>query len=214
MDLPLTHIWLPSSEKSQRLMIVLHGLGDSSEGFHRLQEELDIPSFNYLLLNAPDSYYTGYSWYDIDAPRSGVERSRKVLADVIAQTQREGYPPDQTFLFGFSQGCLMTLEFGSRYSPALAGYIGISGYCLSPAAILREMSPAANNGNWLITHGTEDELLPVAVTRAQIRTLNDAGFAIDYREYAKSHTIDSRRELPEIRAWLTSRQTRASAKTL
>src|SRR5262245_25678606 len=116
MDLPLTHIWQPSIDKSQRLMIVLHGLGDSSEGFHWLQEELDIGSFNYLLLNAPDLYYTGYSWYDIDAPRTGIERSRRVLAAVIEQTQREGYRPDQTFLFGFSQGCLMTLEFGSRYS--------------------------------------------------------------------------------------------------
>jgi phospholipase/carboxylesterase len=214
MDLPLSHIWQPSIEGSQRLIIVLHGLGDSAEGFHWLQEELDIPSFNYLLLNAPYSYYTGYSWYDIDAPRAGVERSRKVLADVIAQTQREGYPADQTFLFGFSQGCLMTLEFGSRYSPALAGYVGISGYCLSPDAILREMNPAANNGAWLVTHGTEDELLDVAVTRAQMKTLNDAGFAIDYREYAKSHTIDPEQELPDIRTWLTSRQAQASSKKL
>jgi phospholipase/carboxylesterase len=205
MDLPLTHIWQPAIEKSQRLMIVLHGLGDSSEGFYWLREELDIGSFNYLLLNAPDSYYSGYSWYDIDAPRTGIERSRRLLAAVIDKTQREGYPPDQTFLFGFSQGCLMALEFGSRYSPALAGYIGISGYCISPDAILREMNPAANNGAWLITHGTEDELLPVAVTRAQIKRLNDAGFVIDYREYSKSHTIDLERELPDIRAWLALR---------
>jgi phospholipase/carboxylesterase len=202
MDLPLTHVWQPASSESKRLLVVLHGLGDSSQGFYWLQDELGIDSLNYLLLNAPDPYYTGYSWYDIQDPLPGIERSRKLLAQVFEQTAREGYPPDQTYLFGFSQGCLMTLEFGSRYSPALAGYIGISGYCISPDAIVREMNPDANKGNWLITHGTRDELLPVEVTRAQIKKLNAAGFLIDYREYLKTHTIDPERELPDIRAWL------------
>jgi phospholipase/carboxylesterase len=205
VDLPLTHIWQPALSESKRLLVVLHGLGDSSEGFLWLQDELGIDSLNYLLLNAPDPYYSGYSWYDIEDPRPGIQRSSRLLTQLFEQTAREGYSPDQTFLFGFSQGCLMTLEFGSRHSTALAGYVGISGYCISPEGILREMNPAANNGNWLITHGTGDELLPVEVTRAQIKKLNDAGFAIDYREYPKTHTIDPERELPDIREWLSRR---------
>jgi phospholipase/carboxylesterase len=205
MDLALTHVWQPAAAKSQRLVIVLHGLGDSSAGFLWLQEELDIDSLNCLLLNAPDPYYTGYSWYDINDPLPGIARSRKLLTSILEETQRAGYPADQTFLFGFSQGCLMTLEFGSRHSAALAGYVGISGYSYSPDAILREMNPAVNNGNWLITHGTKDELLPAEMTRAQIKRLNDGGFKIDYREYPKTHTIDPQREFGEIRAWLAER---------
>lgn len=205
MDLALTHNWKSASVQSQRLLIVLHGLGDSSAGFHWLQDELDIDSLNYLLLNAPDPYYSGYSWYDINDPLPGILRSRKLLTSVLEQTERAGYPPEQTFLFGFSQGCLMTLEFGSRYRSALAGYVGISGYCYSPDAILKEMNPAVNNGNWLVTHGTKDDLLPVEMTRAQIRKLNDSGFKIDYREYPKTHTIDPQREFGEIRSWLTAR---------
>jgi predicted esterase len=73
----------------------------------------------------------------------------------------------------------MTLEFGARYKSVLVGYIGISGYCYDPAAILRGMNPEMNTGNWLITHVTEDELLPVDTTRAQIRTLQQGGFKID-----------------------------------
>jgi phospholipase/carboxylesterase len=202
VNLPLTHLWQPAVSESKRLVVVLHGLGDSFQGFLWLQDELGIDSFNYLLLNAPDPYYSGYSWYDIQDPLPGIERSRKVLAKVFEQTAAEGYPPDQTVLFGFSQGCLMTLEFGSRHSLALAGYIGISGYCISPEAILREMNPAANNSHWLITHGTKDELLPAVVTRGQVKKLNEAGFVIDYREYSKTHTIDPERELPDIREWL------------
>jgi phospholipase/carboxylesterase len=203
MNLPLAHIWQPAASASQRLVIVLHGRGDSAEGFLWLQEELDIDELNFLLLNAPDKYYTGYSWYDLPPDQlPGIQQSGELLARTLEQVEREGYSPDKTILFGFSQGCLMTLEFGSRYSRALAGYVGISGYCYDPDGILREMNPATNTGNWLITHGTMDDVLPVEVTRAQVKRLNDGGFRIDYREYPKTHTIDPEREISDIRAWL------------
>jgi len=205
MDLPLSHVWQPATSTSQWLLVVLHGLGDSSAGFLWLQDELGIDSLNLLLLDAPDQYYTGFAWYDIENPKPGVERSRNLLGKVLEATSHQGYPPGKTFLLGFSQGCLMTMEFGARYSSALAGYVGISGYCLSPDVLLREMNPEANNGRWLITHGLNDPLLPVEVTRAQLRKLKESGFVIDYREYDKDHTIDPERELPEIREWLDSR---------
>ena len=210
MNLPLTHVWQPAPVPSKDLMVVLHGLGDSSDGFIWFQDVLGLDSLNVLLLNAPDRYYTGFSWYDF-APDQlpGILRSRKLLTQTFEEIERSGYPSDRTFLFGFSQGCLMTLEFGARYGRRLAGYAGVSGYCYDPAAILSEMNPEVNQGDWLITHGTEDELLPVEQTRSQIKALQSGGFQIDYREYRKGHTIDPHRELPEIREWLRSRIDRA-----
>jgi phospholipase/carboxylesterase len=206
MDLPLTHIWQPAHVASKQLMVVLHGRGDSAEGFVWLQEALEIDWLNYLLLNAPSPYYTGFSWYDLPpAQLPGIVQSRKLLGQVFAETEKQGFLPESTFLFGFSQGCLLTLEFGARHLRPLAGYIGISGYAYDTDAILREMNPDVNRHNWLITHGTDDELLPVESTRAQIRQLTDGGFDIDYREYQKTHTIDDERELPDIRDWLKTR---------
>ena len=206
MDLALDHVWLPAPRTAKRLMVVLHGLGDSTEGFLWIQEAFAIDSLDYLLLNAPSPYYMGFSWYDLpphEAP--GIAKSRKVLNEVFSQIENLGYPPERTFLFGFSQGCLMTLEFGARYSRRLAGYIGISGYSTDPEALLREMNPEVNHGDWLITHGTDDEVLPVTTTRAQMQLFNERGFRINYREYMKAHTIDMRRELADIRAWLGNR---------
>ncbi len=206
MNLPLTHIFQPARSPSQQLVIVLHGRGDSAQGFLWLQDELAIDSLDFLLLNAPGSYYTGYSWYDLPPDQlPGILRSRKLLEDVFQETESSGYPPERTFLLGFSQGCLMTLEFGTRHSRRLAGYIGISGYSNEPEAIVRELNPEVNQGDWLITHGTQDEMLPVERTRAQMQLLRDAGFKLDYREYRKTHTIDFERELPEIREWMQAR---------
>ena len=208
MKLPLSHVWLPAKIPSDQLMVVLHGLGDSTRGFLWLQDELQIDSLNYLLLNAPEPYYSGYRWYDIyEDPLSGIVRSRKLLSEVFAVLAGEEYPPEKTFLLGFSQGSLMTLEFGARHSDRLAGYVGISGYTIDPVSLLRDLNPKVNHGDWLITHGTKDEVLPVEKTRTQMHMLREGGFEIDYREYPKTHTIDSNRELPDIRQFIAKRTT-------
>jgi phospholipase/carboxylesterase len=161
---------------------------------------------NYLLLNGPEPAYGGFRWFNWDGdPLADAIRSRKLLTEVFSATQRAGYVPEQTFLLGFSQGCVMALEFGARHNHALAGYIGISGFILDPRALLQDINPAVNVGNWLVTHGTQDEIVPIEKTRAQIQTLIDGGFKIDYREYTKGHDIDEQRELPEIREWIMTR---------
>jgi len=67
------------------------------------------------------------------------------------------------------------------------------------------LNPEVNRGDWLITHGTKDDILPVETTRAQMKVLKDGGFEIDYREYPKTHTVDLERELPDIRSWIADR---------
>ena len=65
-------------------MVLLHGLGDSMEGYRWLPNALDVPWLNYLLVNAPDDYQGGFSWYDIyDNPDPGVKRSRALLEDLL-----------------------------------------------------------------------------------------------------------------------------------
>ncbi len=201
----LESIWQLSgcARAEDHLLVLMHGRGDSAEGWRFFQKELGIPSLSVLLLNAPDPYSTGFSWYDLPPNQlPGIQRSSKLLDSVLTDIHRQGYPPERCILAGFSQGCMMSLEFGGRYPKRLAGYLGISGYCYDTEALLRESTPEVRSGKWLITHGTEDDVLPIDRTRAQVAELKRGGFQIDYREYWKSHTIDPIRELSEIRAWL------------
>src|SRR5206468_13000419 len=97
---------VPAQEKdSRRLMVVLHGLGDSMEGYRWLPPAMQLPWLNYLLVNAPDAYYMGYSWYDFaDNPAPGVKRSRELLFSLLDDSRAKGFPTEQTIVFGFSQG--------------------------------------------------------------------------------------------------------------
>jgi phospholipase/carboxylesterase len=196
---------IPAEKKSRRLMVVLHGLGDSMEGYRWLPPSLQLPWLNCLLVNAPDSYYTGFSWYDIyDNPAPGIERSRKLLVELLDDTRAKGFPTEETILFGFSQGCLMAIEIGARYPHLLAGVIGVSGYVHEPERLVREFSPQAAQQRFLITHGTLDPLIPIASVRPQIELLRRAGLKIDWREFPKAHTIAGEEELSALRDFVCS----------
>ena len=114
---------IPAREKnSRRLMVMLHGLGDSIEGYRWLPEAMNLPWLNYLLVNAPDDYYGGYAWFDLNDIVPGVQRSRKLLFELLDDLRARGFPAEQITFGGFSQGCLMAIEVGLRYPHRFAGY--------------------------------------------------------------------------------------------
>jgi phospholipase/carboxylesterase len=172
------------------LLVVLHGLGDSMEGYRWVQQTLGTPRLNILLVNAPDAYYGGFSWYDYAADAGpGVERSYRLLEGLLDKWREKGYPTERTVLFGFSQGCLMSIETGIRYPHRLAGIIGVSGYVHEPDRLLRMASPIAKEQKFLITHGTDDPLIPFKEARRQFDQLKAAGMHIEFHSYPKVHTI-------------------------
>ncbi|HXE43278.1 MAG TPA: hypothetical protein VN516_09665, partial [Candidatus Baltobacteraceae bacterium] len=122
---------------SRRLMIMLHGLGDSIEGYRWLPPALDLPWLNYLLVNAPDEYYGGFSWFDYPNDLTpGVLRSRKLLFELLDDLRAKNFPPEQITLGGFSQGCLMAMDIGLRYPHKFAGIVGISGWVYEIESLL------------------------------------------------------------------------------
>src|SRR2546426_11986039 len=86
---------------SRRLMVVLHGLGDSIEGYRWLPTALRLPWLNYLLVNAPDSYFGGVAWDDFSGDAgTGGERRRGLLFELLGEERKRGLAGEQTMLFG------------------------------------------------------------------------------------------------------------------
>jgi phospholipase/carboxylesterase len=195
---------IPAAEKnSRRLMIMLHGLGDSIEGYRWLPEAMNLPRLNYLLVNAPDEYFGGRSWFDY--PNDivpGILRSRQLLFELLDDLRAENFPAEQITLAGFSQGSLMTVDVGLRYPHKFAGLVGISGWVFEIEKLLKELSPVAKRQRALITHGEFDPLIPFAKVREQARQLKSAGLNVEWREFPKDHAIYGEVEIAIIREFV------------
>lgn len=204
-NIPLSHIFIPSKVPSKKLMIILHGRGDSSAGFSFLPPYLEMEDMNYILLDAPYDYFDGFSWYDLPPNQlEGILHSRALLTETLDRLFEEEFNAHESFLFGFSQGSLLTFEFGARYEKVLAGYIAVSGYIYDAKTLLEEMNPNVKSANWLCTHGTYDEVLPYGTSKAQVETLQEGGFDIAFKSYDKTHTI-AEDELKMFETWIKSR---------
>jgi phospholipase/carboxylesterase len=183
---------------------MLDGLGDSPAGWHWLPDALKLPWLNYLLVQAPDRYYDGWSWFDYPGDVApGVHRSRKLLFELLDDLRAKNFPADQITLGGFSQGCLLALETGLRYPHRLAGIVGISGWVFEIENLLRDLTPLAKTQRLLATHGPFDPILPFAEVRDQVHRLQAAGLNITWREFPKEHTIHGEEEIAAIREFIT-----------
>ena len=191
-----------SDSKSRRLMIMLHGLGDSLEGYRWFPEAMRLPGMNYLLVNAPNQYYDGWSWFDLENMAPGIKLSRRLIFDVIDEWVGKGFTADQITLGGFSQGCLMTIDVGLRYPQRFAGLVGISGWVFEPEKLVQELTPIGRSQRLICTHGPYDSLLPIDNTRAQLDLLETAGVTVEWNEFPKAHTIHGEEELAVIREFV------------
>jgi phospholipase/carboxylesterase len=203
----LDSLEIPSTDGTNRArLLVLHGLGDSLHGWSWLPDELRLPWLSYRLVNAPDSYFGGFSWYDLQGDQGvGIRRSRQLLTELIDAELATGRPPERLGLLGFSQGCVMTFDAGWRHPARLGALVGISGYVFEEAALLAELGPHAREVPALFTHGTRDPIIPLAPVREQVRLLQSAGLDLTWQEFDKAHTIAGTVEIERIRDFLNRR---------
>ncbi len=202
----LKHKFIPATKlgkkEAEKVLVVLHGLGDSLDGYTFLPDMLQIPGLNYLLVNAPDAYYGGYSWYDyMGEERKGVERSRNLLETVFKELGEQGIAATDIGLFGFSQGCLMSLETALRLAYPIGPVVGISGYLSAANSYPAQLGIAAMQQRFFLSHGRQDPLLPCVSSRLQYSKLQSMGVQIEYHEYDKVHTMLPH-ELADIKVWM------------
>lgn len=198
-------------------MLVCHGLGDSHRGWLGVIPYLQLPQMGYVVVDAPLSYYDGYSWFRIPGltgPDHGPEdfladfrASHQALSAMIDELETSrGISPERLLLMGFSQGCQMVVAQALRAERRFRGVIGISGRFGDLHEYPQAFGAAAKDQDFLLTHGRFDGLLPIDHSREQVRLLRDGhGLRMDWREYDKEHSLDPSRELPEIRAWIQER---------
>ena len=157
-------------------------------------------------MNAGRRYDGGYTWYAFPPNQaSGILRARHKLVALMSELEEQGWPAENIFFYGFSQGALISVDFATHFERPLAGVIAISGYYYFFSKWKSQITKAAFKTPLLITHGVFDEALPISETREHVKKLKAAGLNVLWKEFNKDHEIDEQNENPFMRAWLRSK---------
>ena len=169
---PLDGPRLPPAGDAQadQLVVLLHGVGADGADLIALAELYRqlLPRAAFVAPNAPlrfDMAPFGFMWFslqnfDAETRSRGVRAAQPLLeAFLAAELAHYGLGPDRLVLLGFSQGAMMALHVGLRQDAPPAAIISHSGMLVDAdrlAAEIRCRPPV------LLTHGTDDDVLPAA----------------------------------------------------
>ncbi|MCX7809349.1 MAG: alpha/beta hydrolase-fold protein [Leptospiraceae bacterium] len=203
LNLPLKNLLFPAKNKVSPLLVVMHGLGDEMYSYQDFPRYLLQDQIHTLLLNAPEPYYMGWKWYDIDGDQEiGLSNSRNLIEQSVEIIQKTfSIPKNWIFLSGFSQGGVVSLYTGLRSKEPYAGLICLSGYLFGNPEDFTEES---KNSSIFMAHGQFDDLIPISITRKHYQLLKQYGYNVHWEEYPIAHTI-CLEELESLKQWLTYR---------
>ena len=181
-----------------KVMIVMHGLGDSMDSYIDVTKEINVTGLHYILVNAPRPYFFGHSWYDIPPgnPRIGIDESVEILLSCIEELKKEGFESEDIFLLGFSQGGCIAFETYYRYPEKLGGIIG-----LSPRLYLDKLPNELISTPLFIAHGKNDDAIDFHETLENAKKIKERNNNLVFHEYDYGHTFDID-TIMELREWL------------
>lgn len=194
MDNSLQWEEIPSTHKQKACVIAIHGRGTNGEDLMPLADEINLNQCRWIFPHAPypcPGLPGGKMWFGtVGEGTSGIEMSRNLLNSLLDEIiQKDQIPSEKIVLLGFSQGAVMSLDVGLRYSKPLGAIAALSGFIAFPERLHKEKSSASQKIPILLVHGTEDEVVTVDGSRKARTTLLDEGYDVQLHEYEMGHQI-------------------------
>jgi phospholipase/carboxylesterase len=198
-------------------VIWMHGLGADGNDFVPIVSELNLvpdAHIRFVFPHAPmrsitiNNGYVMRAWYDIshnnlrhEEDEIGIRDSRKAIDKLIDHEISCGIKPENIIIAGFSQGGAMALHVGLRQKNNLAGILALSCYLPLANTLLVEAQSANSSIPILMAHGKGDLVIPVTQAKASRDLLLEAGYEVEWHEYAMEHAVCAE-EIVDISRWI------------
>ena len=216
MELSLEYRIKEPSIKSEKspLLLLLHGYGSNADDLFSFAGEL--PK-NYFVVSAQAPYdmqYGSYAWYAInfdadenkfsDLPQARL--SRDLIAKFIDELlEKYAIDKNNVTLIGFSQGTILSYAVALSYPEKVQKVVALSGYLNLDIVKEDYLKNSLSNLKMFISHGTQDQVIPVEWARKAPATLNNLGIETVYKEYPMGHGINPQ-NFADLKSWLERHQ--------
>ncbi|WP_291474832.1 dienelactone hydrolase family protein [Acidovorax sp.] len=217
LDLPLTFLQRPAAATIPKpwLLVLMHGVGSNEQDLFSLASQLP-ERFHVLSLRAPHRMGPGsHAWFDFSVEPSGARsineaqeaHSRALVAQTVeAASAQLGIAPERVVVGGFSQGGIMALSLLLTRPELLHAAMVWHSRLLAEVVPLQAPHEALHGKKLWLSHGTHDNVIPLASAQAIAHHMATLPVSVTYREFPGAHEIRPP-ELAATVAWLESLST-------
>lgn len=179
------------SPQTTNVLILLHGLGDTSASFTNLGKQLALPETTCISLQAPTPLpfeLGGFHWGDditfdqssgqMDFDTGFTKAVKIIKQDIIEDglVKTCGYRPREIITFGFGQGAMAALAMAASVPEELGGIVSIGGPLPSSTTIAKAVKTPV-----LVLGGSSNTL----ITRMALDKLKAAFQNVEYRKWSR-----------------------------
>ena len=190
-------------EREYPVVYLLHGYLSNMRDLPGLSPSISRDGCLYVSPNAPIKIDMGPSargfawWSESKDPAIAFDLLSTLVERINCQYR---VAAGRSLIGGFSQGAMLTYEFGLPKPDVFAGLFGLSGQVVDEGR-LRASLPEGRGQSIFIAHGTEDAMLPIGEGRKSRDFLVGEGYAPEYREYRMAHQV-SPQVLADLADWV------------
>lgn len=197
---PTHRALIPNLEPVKHLLVFLHGYGADADDLFPLAMQMApaLPATAIVSLEAPEEIpggmLGGRQWFPISRIDKseldhGAQMARGYVNTALQSLKRRfDLQWSDIALFGFSQGCMMSLEVSLRLPEALGYVLGYSGALPAPE---RAATESTSFPPYLLVHGEEDQVVPFTSMEAAAKTLAALGAPVEtFPRPGLGHGID------------------------
>lgn len=221
LTLPLTFLQRAAASTTPRpwLLVLMHGVGSNEQDLFSLAPQIP-ERFHVLSLRAPFRMGPGsHAWFDFSIEPGGERsineaqeaESRAVLAQAIQSAAEQlGIPPERVVVGGFSQGGIMALSLLLTKPALMQAAMVWHSRLLQQVVPLTAPADALRGKQLWLSHGTHDNVIPLAHAQAIAHHMAPLPVTVSYHEFPSAHEIRPS-ELAATVAWLESLSTKPTA---
>jgi phospholipase/carboxylesterase len=197
-DLCIPYIEVSSPQSEHRpILLLLHGKGTNELDLLDLAPSF-ISKYRVLVLRAPiqmgeNEFAWFHTRYDQSVPiydPAEAEVSRQLLIKFICQVSNKYQCLHKNiFLFGFSQGAIMSFGISLSNPDLIGGIACLSGRILQEHVDQAKPNKGTHSFPIFLSHGVNDEILDIRYARDAKVFLESLSVDLDYREYPMGHDI-------------------------
>ncbi len=194
-----------AAESAEKALLLLHGRGATASSIMTLSEQLPLNNFHIVAPQAKNNEWYPFSFLeDIKKNEAELSKSLFFVEEIIKDLEKKGLSRNKVFLFGFSQGACMAVEYLARKGGKYGAVFALSGGLIGKEINESKYSSNLESTRVFLGSGDKDGHIPVIRVEETAQVMSRLGANVETRIYKDmEHTIN-RDEIEYINSILLS----------